>query len=398
MYREWNQFAVHHEPPRELLTKLRLPVKTLTSPGPTNCSERVLQSLRNQVLGHLHPEILQIMDEIKAGLQYAFQTRNRLTLVVSGAGHSGIEACLDNILEPGDKILIVKSGIWAVRAADKATRIGAQVVFLETGHDKSATLEELENALREHEPTAVYTVQADSSVGLKQPLEGFGELVHRYNALLMVDAVASLGGEPFFMDLWGVDVAFAASQKALGAPPGLAPISFSPRAEEKLFRRRTPPTSFYFDMKHLGAYWRCFDNPRKVYHHTISSTLLYGLREALAEIAEEGLVERWSRHSAAARRLRQGLELRGLQSYVKNPRYQLSTVITIELPPGVDEETIIQRAMNGYRVEIAPGLGSTAGKVLRIGLLGINATFEIVDLVLRALDAGLRNAQTRSSL
>lgn len=398
MYHEWNQFAVHHEPPKELLTKLRVPVKTLTGPGPTNCSERVLRSLQNQILGHLHPEIFQILDEIKAGLQYAFQTRNRLTLVVSGAGHAGMEACLDNILEPGDKILIVKSGFWAVRAADKATRIGAQVVFLETGHQKSATLEELERALEEHKPMAIFTVQADSSLGLKQPLQGFGELARRYNSLLIVDAVASLGGEPFFMDLWGVDVAFTASQKALGASPGLAPISFSPRAEKKLFGRKTPSTSFYFDIKALGVYWGCFEDQRRMYHHTTSSTLLYGLREALAELAEEGLVERWSRHSAAALRLRQGIELRGLKCYIKDPRYQLSTVTTIELPPGVNERIIIQRAMDGFKVEIAAGLGPTAGKILRIGLLGVNATFETVDLVLRALDAGLESAHWNPSL
>ncbi|XP_076647271.1 alanine-glyoxylate aminotransferase [Halictus rubicundus] len=391
MNREWNQFAVHKAPPKELLTKLQIPVKTLTGPGPTNCSQRVLQALQNQVLGSLDPEIWQVLDDIKAGLQYVFQTKNRLTLVVSAAGHGGMETCLDNLLEPGDKIVIVKSGYWGERVADIVSRIGAHVEFIETGYQRSATLEEVEAALKEHRPVALFMVQAESSTGLKQPLEGVGDLVHKYDALLIVDTVASLGGEPFFMDSWGVDAVYTGSQKALGAPPGLSPVSFSPRAEEKLFRRKTKPFSLYWDLRLLGVYWKCFGNKDRVYHHTISSTLLYGLREALAEIAEEGLTACWSRHAAAAARLRMGLELRGLRSYVKIPRYQLSTIISVELPPGVDDRMLVQRAMQRYKVEFSRGLGPTVGKVLRIGLLQANATPATVDLALRALDEGLKD-------
>ncbi|OAD62061.1 Serine--pyruvate aminotransferase, mitochondrial [Eufriesea mexicana] len=374
---EWNQLAVHKKPPEVLRNKLQLPVKTLTGPGPTNCSKRVLQSLQNQVLGHLHPEVCQLMDEIKAGLQYVFQTRNRLTLALSTSGHGGIEASLTNLLEPGETILIVKCGIWGERAADMANRIGANVKVIQTEHTKAVTLEELEIALVLYRPVAVFMVHAESSTGLKQPLEGF---------------VASLCGEPFFMDSWGIDVTYTGSQKVLGAPPGLSPISFSPRAEQKLFQRKTKPLSYYLDLTMLGAYWKCFDNENRVYHHTISATLLYALREALAEIAEEGLQALWIRHAAAAARLRKGLELRGLRSYVKIPQYQLSTVISIELPPGVDDTIIVQRAMEKYKVEVSKGLGPTVGKILRIGLLGINATPRKVDLVLLALDEGLKQA------
>lgn len=391
MNREWNQFAVQKAPPKELLTKLRIPVKTLTGPGPTNCSKRVLQALQNQVLGPLRPEIWQVLDDIKAGLRYVFQTNNRLTLVLSAAGHGGMEACFDNLLEPGDKIVIVKSGYWGERAGEMASRIGARVEFIETGHERAATLEEVEAALKEHRPVAVFMVQAESSIGLKQPLEGFGDLIHKYGALLIVDTVASLVGEPFFMDSWGVDAVFTGSQKSLGAPAGLSPISFSPRAEEKMFRRKTKQFSLYWDLKQIGIYWKCFGNENRVYHHTISSTLLYGLREALAEIAEEGLTASWARHAAAAARLRKGLELRGLRSYVKNPQYQLSTIITVELPPGADDVTFVQRAMQRYKVEISRGLGPTLGKVLRIGLLQVNANPKTVDLVLRALEEGLKD-------
>ncbi|XP_012138081.1 alanine-glyoxylate aminotransferase [Megachile rotundata] len=390
---KWDQLAVRKEPPKALRSKLQVPVKTLATPGPTNCSKRVLRSLQNQIIGHLQPEICQIMDEIKAGLQYVFQTNNRLTLALSASGHGGMEACLVNILEPGETVLIVKSGIWGERASDMATRIGANVELIETPHNKGLTLDELEVALAKYRPVAVFMVQAESSTGLKQPLEGFGDLVHKYDALFIVDCVASLGGEPFFMDSWNIDVTYTASQKVLGAPPGFAPISFSPRAERKLFQRKTKPVSFYWDLRILGVYWKCFDNEDRVYHHTMSATLLYGLREALAELIEEGLPASWARHAAAAARFRKGLELRGLRCYVQIPQYQLSTVISIELPPGVDERIIVQRALEKYKVEISRGLGPTVGKIIRIGFLGINASPKVVDLVLRVLDEGLIHAK-----
>ncbi|XP_017887620.1 serine--pyruvate aminotransferase, mitochondrial [Ceratina calcarata] len=392
MYREWDQLAVYKQPPEVLRSKLQIPVKTLMSPGPTNCSERVLRSLQNQVINHLHPEFCQLMDEIKAGLQYVFQTKNRLTLAISASGHGGMEACLVNLLEPGDTILIVKCGLWGERAADMANRLGANVRLLETEHNVGITLEQLKTALEKHRPDVVFMVHAETSTGVKQPLEGYGTLVRRYNALLIVDTVASLGGEPFFMDSWDVDVAYAASQKGLGACPGLAPVSFNSRAEQKLFRRKTKPISFYWDLNILGVYWKCFGNNDRVYHHTMSATLIYGLREALAELAEKGLQECWARNAVSAARLRKGLELRGLRLYVKLPQYQLSTVVSVEVPPGIDDKIISQRAMDKYQVEIARGLGPTMGKIFRVGLLGINATPEKVDLFLHAFDEGLKHA------
>lgn len=388
---DWQRYAVHQEPPREVLEQLQLPVKTLTGPGPSNCSERVLRALGHQLLGHLHPETCQLMDEIKAGLQYAFQTRNRLTLALSTSGHGGMEACLGNLLEPGDTVLIAKAGLWGSRAADMAERIGASVQFLETEPGVGFTLAQLEQALERHRPAAVFVVHAESSTGMKQPLIGVGDLAHKYNAVLIVDAVASLGGEPFFMDGWGIDAVYTGSQKVLGAPPGLTPLSFSQRAEQKLFNRRTKVPVYYWDLTILGDYWACFGNPR-VYHHTASATLIYGLREALAQLCEEGLRASWSRHAAAAASLSRGLELRGLRSYVKIPQYRLSTVIAVELPAGVDGGLVSLRAMEKYKVEISGGLGPTVGKIWRIGLMGINATPGHVELILNALDEGLSHA------
>lgn len=387
----WERNAVVLKPPAEILTPLQLPEKTLMGPGPSNCSKRVLKSLQHQIIGHLHSEICQLMDEIKAGLQYAFQTKNRLTLALSTSGHGGMEACLGNLLEAGETVLIVKSGIWGERAADMASRIGARIEFLEVKLGEGFTLEQLERALEKYRPVAVFVAHAESSTGVKQPLENVGDLVHKYDALLIVDTVASLGGEPFFMDSWGVDAVYTGSQKVLGAPPGLTPVSFSPRAERKLFGRKTKVSAFYWDLTILGKYWACFGNER-VYHHTISATLVYGLREALSQLAEEGLPAFWTKHAAAAATLRKGLELRGLRSYVKIPQYQLSTVICIDLPAGIDGKIISQKAMEKYKVEISGGLGPTVGKVLRIGLMGVNATSHHVDLVLCALDHGLKHA------
>ncbi|XP_071553743.1 alanine--glyoxylate aminotransferase [Temnothorax nylanderi] len=387
----WRRCAVSPEPPGEILRPVSLPVKTLTSAGPSNCSDRVLRSLGQQVLGHLHPEICQLMDDIKAGLRYAFQTRNRLTLALSTSGHGGMEACLDNLLEPGETALIAKCGIWGERAADMADRIGANIKFLETACGVPFDLVALDEALEKHRPAVVFVTHAESSTGMKQPLEGVGELVHKYEALLIVDAVVSLGGDPFFMDAWEVDAAYAGSQKVLGAPAGITPVSFGPRAERKISHRTTRP-AYYWDVRILGDYWNCFGAPRRVYHHTISATLVYGLRTALTQLAEEGLLASWARHAAAAARFREGLRDLGLQCYVEDPRYQLSTVIPIKLPPGIDSDTLIARAMEKYKIEISRGLGPTVGKILRVGLMGVNAQTSIVDRVLSALQDGLQHA------
>jgi len=232
-------------------------------------------------------------------------------------------------------------------------------------------------------------VHAESSTGLRQPLEGVGDLVHRYGALLIVDTVASLGGEVFFADAWGVDAVYTGSQKVLGAPPGITPISFSPRAETKIFSRKTRLPVYYWDMKMLGDYWKCFDNTT-FYHHTISATMVYALREALAILAEEGLEKSWARHLAAKNKLHRELEKRGLEFFVKNPEHRLSTVTAIKMPLGTSGPVIVRRGMEKCNVEISGGLGPTAGKVLRIGLMGINATPDHVDLALNALDEGIK--------
>ncbi|XP_011505999.1 PREDICTED: serine--pyruvate aminotransferase, mitochondrial [Ceratosolen solmsi marchali] len=389
------------EAPKELLEPLQLPRRILTGPGPSNCSQRVLQALRQQVLGHMHPEVFQLMDEIKAGLRYAFQTANKFTLAISASGHAGMEASIGNVLERGENILIVKAGLWGERAADIAGRLGIHVDFLETEPGVAFTPDTLEEAIKKHRPKAVFVVHSESSTGLKQPLEGIGNVVHKYGGLLIVDTVASLGAEPFYADAWGIDVVYTGSQKVLGAPAGITPISFSPEAVKKIQSRRSPVPVYYWDMNLLGKYWNCFEGqgPR-IYHHTVSATLVYGLREALAQLVEEGLAASWTRHASVTEKFHRGLLRRGYEFFVKEPSHRLRTVSAIMLPRDVEASRVIRYAMDRYNVEISGGLGPSAGKVIRIGLMGVNATPGHVDLVLRALDEAVKFAkcQLKSNL
>ncbi|KAG8042745.1 hypothetical protein G9C98_005385 [Cotesia typhae] len=268
----------------ELLQSMKVPKRLLLGPGPSNLSERVIKAISNPLLGHMHLETFKMMDDIKVGLQYAFQTNNRLTLAISATGHSGMEASLANLLEPTDTILIIKAGLWGERAQEIAKRIGARV---------TVTLEEFEAAIIKYKPAVVFLTHSESSTGLKQPLIGFGDVVRR----------------------------------------------------RKLFLRKTKSPVFYWDMEELGNYWNCFSEPVRRYHHTISATLVYGLREGLAQLAEEGLEASWNRHKLAAKKLQEGLKARKLEFFVKEPENRLNTITAIVVPPGVDPQLVTRRMM-----------------------------------------------------
>ncbi|KAJ8945489.1 hypothetical protein NQ318_002534 [Aromia moschata] len=372
---------------------LVIPHRILMGPGPSNSSPRVLHAVGQTVLGHMHPEVFQAMDEIKEGIRYVFQTNNELTLAVSGAGHAGMEAVLSNLLERGDKVLVAISGIWGNRAADMARRYGAVAKEILTETENNFSLAQLEHAIQKEKPKLLFIVQGDSSTGVYQPLEGLGDICHRYNCLLAVDTVASLGGVPFYADRWKIDAVYTGSQKVLGSPPGLSPISFSPRAQKVIFERKTPVAVFYWDMTILGQQWNCFNNVRP-YHHTVCSNLIFGLREGLAIIAEEGLEHVIKRHQECAQRLYKGLGSLGLELLVEEEHKRLPTVTTIVVPKDVDWKEVVGYAMRTYSVEISGGLGPTVGKVFRIGLMGYNATPERVDLVLKVLKEALEYARS----
>ncbi|XP_037797258.1 LOW QUALITY PROTEIN: serine--pyruvate aminotransferase-like [Penaeus monodon] len=382
-------------PQPECLRKpLNVPSKLLMGPGPSNSPLRVHYAMMKPLLGHLHPEFTQIMDEVKEGLRYVFQTKAEVVCCVSGTGHAGMETTMCNLLEPGDRILIAQNGIWGERAADMARRHDADVRIIDKPGD-TFTLEELDAALAQHKPAVLFMVQGESSTGVLQPLEGAGALCRKHGALLAVDCVASLGGVPFYMDGWEIDVVYTGTQKVISAPPSMAPIAFNDRAMAKVRSRKTPIRSFYSDMTWLANYWGCDGTPRK-YHHTGPISAVYALREALAIVCEEGLESLWSRHEACAKKLHEGLGTLGLEMYVSDPKKRTPTVSTIRVPEGVDWTRVTKYFMSNYLVEISGGLGPSAGKVWRVGLMGYNCTPENVDLVLRIMKEALADATGKS--
>ncbi|XP_062987609.1 alanine--glyoxylate aminotransferase [Elgaria multicarinata webbii] len=377
-------------PPAPLLQPLSVPDRLLLGPGPSNSSPRILSAGGRQLIGHMHKEMIQIMDEIKLGIQYAFQTQNPLTLAVSGTGHCAMEAALLNMVEQGDKVMVAVNGFWGERATDIAERLGAEVHQLVKAPGEYFTLEEIERGLVEHAPLLFFITHGESSTGVAQPLDGLGELCHRYNCLLLVDAVASLGGTPILMDQQGIDILYSGSQKVLSAPPGASPISFSKRARNKISTRKTKPISFYLDMEELTKYWGCDDNPRK-YHHTAPINTFFCLREALAILAEKGLENSWKIHKENSQYLCAGLQKLGLQLFVNEPDARLPTVNTVFVPKGYDWKEITEYIMKNHGIEISGGLGASAGKVLRIGLMGYNSTKFNVDRILNALEDALQH-------
>ncbi|NXJ80077.1 SPYA protein, partial [Trogon melanurus] len=379
-------------PPQGLLQPLVLPERLLLGPGPSNIPPRILAASGQQILGHMHLEVLQVMDEIKAGIQYAFQTQNQLTLAISGTGHCAMEAALLNLLEHGDTVLVAVNGIWGQRAADIARRLGMLGTagqhrwgFPGGNHLSLCFMQ----GLARHKPSVLFITHGESSTGVLQPLEGLGDLCHRHGCLLLVDAVASLGGAPIFMDQQEIDVLYSGSQKVLNSPPGSAPISFSERAREKMLRRKMKPPSFYLDMGWLANYWGCDGEPRR-YHHTAPINSFFSLREGLAMLAELGLENSWERHRANCAQLCQGLCDLGLELFVKEEKARLPTITAVRVPEGYDWKEITAFLMDNHAIEIAGGLGPSMGKVLRIGLMGCNSTSGNVNRLLHALQDALK--------
>jgi len=392
----------YHEipPPAVLKVPIHVPEKLLMGPGPSNCCPRVLEACSLPVVGHMHTEFFKILDDIKAGLQYVFQTENKWTLAISGPGHLAMEAILVNLLEPGDSVLVGVNGLWGNRASETAERIGAKVHRLEKPLGTAFNKGEIAVALQTYRPKLLFLVHSESSTGIMQNLEGIGELCQSHNCLLAVDAVASLGGVPFYMDKWKIDAMYTGSQKVIGAPAGMAPISFGPRAVNKIKSRTTPIKSFLVDMNMLSNYWDCNgDGAPRMYHHTPPINLMYGLREALAIIVEEKLENMWIRHAECTARLHAGLKGMGLEYFVQEPSDRLPTVTTIKVPTGIkDWKHVCQYAMDKNLIEIAGGLGPTVGQIYRIGCMGYNAYPGKVDRLLQVLREGLEYGKLHGRL
>jgi alanine-glyoxylate transaminase/serine-glyoxylate transaminase/serine-pyruvate transaminase len=366
---------------RKAAQQLDLPPRLLLGPGPSNAHPRVLSALGMPPIGHLDPKYLEIMEEVKDLLRYAWQTENPFTISVSGTGSAAMEASLANMVEPGDKVLIGINGYFGHRLVDMASRYDADVKTFSTAWGKAFTLEEITAAVAEHEPKILALVHAETSTGARQPLEGVGDVCKKHGTMLLIDTVTSLSGVPLFLDEWGVDLAYSGTHKALACPPGLGPLTLSPKALDVLMNRKTPVKNWYLDMSMISKYW---GTGKRVYHHTAPVNMNYAIREALMLVAEEGLENRWQRHQDAADLLWAGLEDMGLECHVDR-EIRLPTLTTVRIPDGVDGAAVATQMMKEYNIEIAGGLGDLAGKVWRIGLMGYNARTENVTLLLAAL-------------
>lgn len=361
--------------------QLEQPPRILLGAGPSNSHPRVLGAQLQPIVGHLDPTFIKVMDDVKELLRYAWQTDNEFTIAISGTGSSAMEASLANVIEPGDRVLVAVNGYFGRRMVDMAGRYGADVRCVETGWGEAFTLDALREALETHRPSVLALVHAETSTGVRQPLDGVADLCREHDCLLLVDTVTSLGGLPLYVDAWGIDIAYSGSQKCLSCPSGLGPITFGPRAMARIRNRRAPAATWYMNVELLEKYWS--GSPR-AYHHTAPINLFYALREGLRLVAEEGLDARWARHQATAERLWDGLAELGLECHVPL-EIRLPSLITVRVPDDVDAAQVTRRLLTEYNIEIAGGLGDLAGKVWRVGLMGYNSRRENVAVLLQAL-------------
>jgi alanine-glyoxylate transaminase/serine-glyoxylate transaminase/serine-pyruvate transaminase len=333
------------------------------------------------LVGYLDPEWLSLMDEEQALLRAVFQTKNTLTFPISGTGSAGMETAFCNFVEPGDTVVVGCNGYFSERMCEMARLYGADVKRIEKSWGDVFTQEEVEAALAANKPVKLFAlIHAETSTGALQPLEGMGEIAHRHGALLLVDCVTSLSGVPLKIDEWGIDLAFSASQKCLGCPPGLSPFTAGDQAVEILHRRKNRVPNWYLDLTLLEKYW----NKERVYHHTPSTTLHYGFREGLRLVLEEGLEDRWVRHRAIAEYLSEKMEALGLKLFVRR-EHRLPSLTTVCVPDGADDAAVRTRLREAYNIDIGGGFGPLKGKIWRVGLMGFSSRRENVTLLSEAL-------------
>uniref|UniRef100_A0A8D3BPC2 Alanine--glyoxylate aminotransferase n=1 Tax=Scophthalmus maximus TaxID=52904 RepID=A0A8D3BPC2_SCOMX len=368
---ERSMSSVTIPPPACMLRPLETPMRYLFGPGPSNVPPRILAAGSRPIIGHMHPEMYEVMNDIKRGIQYAFQTENNVTIAMSGSGHAAMECAVFNTVEPGESVLIGVNGIWGERVAEIAERMGANVHRMVKTPGGYFTNKEIEKAMEKHKPVLFFLTHGESSAGLCHPVDGIGDICRKHNCLFLVDTVASLGAAPIFMDKQNIDILYTGSQKALNAPPGTAPISFNERACHKMFNRKTKPISYLFDMTYLSNYWGCDGKPARTYHHTGPVSGFFALRESLAILAER----------------------------VKGPfatfflDLRLPSVTTIAIPNGYDWREMLVYIMKHHQMEMTGGLGPSIGMVMRIGLMGYNCEKSNADMALNALADALKNCK-----
>lgn len=357
------------------------PIRTLLGPGPSDIHPRVLEAMSRPTVGHLDPYYLRIMDELQSMLREVFRTKNRMTMAISGTGSAGQEACVLNLVEPGDRVLVCVNGVFGARLADMAERAGGEVTKIERPWGEVFSTVEVKEALARVKPKVVAIVLAETSTGAWQPIEDIAAAVRDAGAMLILDTVTALGGIPVEIDQWHIDAVYSGTQKCLSCPPGLAPVSFSDLAVEKILARKQKVRSWYLDVSLLASYW----GSERVYHHTAPINMTYALHEALRLVLEEGLTECFKRHELNHRALKAGLAALGI-GYAAQDGHQLYQLNAVRIPTGVADASVRKALLERFGIEIGAGLGAFKGKVWRIGLMGYSSRQENVLLLLAALE------------
>ncbi|TWU12196.1 Purine catabolism protein PucG [Symmachiella macrocystis] len=362
-------------------TTTTAPQRILMGPGPSDVDSRVLAALSAPIVGHLDPYFLRVMDEMQSMLREVFRTKNELTLAVSGTGSAGMETCVVNLIEPGDRMVVGVNGVFGTRMADVATRAGAEVTTIERPFGEVFNADEIAEVVARVKPKVVGLIHAETSTGALQPIEEISRVVHDAGALLLIDTVTSLGGVPVEIDAWNVDAVYSGTQKCLSCPPGLAPVSFSAAALEVMDARKTKVASWYLDMSMVRNYW----GGKRAYHHTAPINMNYALHEALRLVLEEGLENRFDRHRQNHLALCAGLEALGIQ-YAVPADHRLPQLNAVVIPAGVEDAAVRKQLLSEFGIEIGGGLGPMAGKTWRIGLMGAASSNRNVLLLLAALE------------
>ncbi len=358
-------------------------LRTLLGPGPSDVPQRILDAMARPTLGHLDPDFVGMMDELKQLLQYAFQTKNEMTMAVSAPGSAGMEMCFANLVEPGDKVIVCQNGVFGGRMKENVERCGGTAIMIQDEWGKPVDLYKLKDAL-EHSKDAkiVAFVHAETSTGVRSDAEAIVKLAHEYDCLTIVDAVTSLGGSEVRVDEWDIDAVYSGSQKCLSCTPGLSPVSFGDRAVEAIKNRKTKVQSWFLDLNLVMGYWG--SNTKRSYHHTAPINSLYGLHEALVILLEEGLENAWDRHYNNHIKLKEGLESLGLEFFVEE-KYRLPQLNAITLNSRIDDAAVRTKLLRKYGIEVGGGLGVMAGKIWRIGLMGHSSRQENIDKLINAL-------------
>ena len=370
---------------KETIGEILPPQRLMLTPGPSCVDPRVYRAMAAPIVGHMDPWFTQMMDDVQALLRLVFQTKNRITYPISASGSGGIEAAVMNALDAGDECIVCVNGAFSERMAIIAERIPAKVIRVEAPYGRTVDPQDVLRAGKGRKIRFVGLAHGETSSGIVQRIEDYRKVADELGALLIVDAVATLAGVPLNVDAQRIDVCFSGSQKAISAPPGMAPITVNTRVEEVMHARKEPVRSWYFDLTSAMNYW----GNERLYHHTPPITLIYAMREALRAVVEEGLEARWERHARNQQALIAGLEAMGLELFVKNPADRLVTVTAINIPAGIEDGKVRQQLLDEFDIEIAGGFGPIKGKIWRVGLMGYSCQENNVLLFLAGLEKTL---------